>query len=216
MEPIPAFIISFELTDLEKKFVEQFNIAEERLNDLADDIVQHLLNLQKVTDRLRVNGRVVLEVIDEKLSGNDRIYVQGLFKPGQQYSMNEIRSGCKLGKFESEVHFAGENDLLIMLPDSKLILSFEIKRHMKCQNTSPQSSQNPKIDGNMRSASSQLKKNADFISTRHGAILSPDWRFVKICAISPSFKNPDNICKNCNRFVLTSDILKTPGGLDKW
>ena len=24
------------------------------------------------------------------------------------------------------------------------------------------------------------------------------------------------ICENCHRFILTSDILKTPGGLDKW
>ena len=72
------------------------------------------------------------------------------------------------------------------------------------------------IDRNMKYASRQLTKKANFLSLRHGAILSPGWRFAKICAISPTLNPSEKICKNCQRFVLTSDILKTPGGLDKW
>ena len=68
----------------------------------------------------------------------------------------------------------------------------------------------------MTSASIQLKKNAQFISSKHGAILSTDWRFAKVCAISPTFNDTEKICCNCKRFILTTDILKTPGGLDKW
>ena len=28
--------------------------------------------------------------------------------------------------------------------------------------------------------------------------------------------NPDKICSHCQKFILTTDILKTIGGLDKW
>ena len=68
----------------------------------------------------------------------------------------------------------------------------------------------------MMSASDQLKKNSYFISRMHGAILSQGWEFVKICAISPNLNNPESICDHCKKFVLTTDILKTLGGLKKW
>ena len=68
----------------------------------------------------------------------------------------------------------------------------------------------------MKEASNQLLKNADFVSSRHGAILSPDWKFVKICAISPSLNDSKKRCENCTRFVLTPDIVNTPGALNKW
>ena len=61
-----------------------------------------------------------------------------------------------------------------------------------------------------------MNKNADFIALRHGSILSPEWRFVKICAISPSLNSKETICKNCHRFILTTELLKTPGGLETW
>ena len=68
----------------------------------------------------------------------------------------------------------------------------------------------------MVSASNQLKKNANFISRMHGAILSPEWQFVKVCAISPKVNNPERICSHCSKFILSTEILKTPGGLMKW
>ena len=63
------------------------------------------------------------------------MYIMKLFKPAKHYSVDEIRDGIKLGKFESECYVSGESDLLIMLPDCKLILSIEIKRHIEfeCQ-----------------------------------------------------------------------------------
>ena len=137
-----------------------------------------------------------------------------LFKPGQDYSIDDVRAGIVLGKFESECRVAGENDIMIMLPDSKLFVCVEIKRHMKSKDR--QDNTNSKIDKNMISASQQLKKNANFIARMHGAVLSPEWQFVKICAISPELNNPENICDHCKKFVLTTDILKTLGGLKKW
>ena len=109
-----------------------------------------------------------------------------------------------------------ESSRVEMLPDMKLILCIEIKRHMNCKESIHLSKSTSRIDKNMKAASNQLKKNADFMSLRHGAILSPDWRFVKVCAISPSFNTSQNICQHCRRFILTSDMLKVPGGLEKW
>ena len=50
----------------------------------------------------------------------------------------------------------------------------------------------------------------------HGAILNLGWRFAKIAAISPKVYTPERICKNCDKFVLTTDMLQEPGGLKEW
>ena len=207
----------FAMTELEEKLAEHLQISHQTLSNFADIVVDHLKTNPKVNNIQSINGRLVQKAVDEKLKGNENMYVKKLFKAGSDYSIKEVKDGVKLGKFQCECEFAGENDLLIMLPDSKLILCIEIKRHMcntKKTGSHPNKRQN--IDRNMKDASRQLNKNADFVSLRHGAILSPGWRFAKICAISPTFNKTENICKNCQRFILTSDILQTPGGLDKW
>ena len=69
-----------------------------------------------------MNGRSIRQAIDIRLKGNEKTFVQKQFKAGQDYTIDEIKDGVKLGKFESDCRFAGENDLLIMLPDLKLFL----------------------------------------------------------------------------------------------
>ena len=202
--------IGFQLTDFEKKLTEKLNISIQILIYIADIVVNHLLTKPKAGNRSKINGKVVRDSIDEKLKGNNRMYVMKLIKPAKDYSIDEVRDGVILGKFESECRVSGENDLFLMLPDSKIILCVEIKRHMKCK---PSSSH---IENNMVSASQQLKKNAQFIASKHGSILSPDWRFAKICAIYPRVYNPDKICSSCKKFILTTDMIKAPGGLNKW
>merc|ERR1719422_1055148 len=105
---------------------------------------------------MKINGRVVLESIKAQLKGNDRMYIMKLFKPSKDYTIDQVREGVMLGKFESECRVAGENDLFIMLPDSKLILCVEIKRHMKCKDEHTKSTSSSHIDRNMISASKQL------------------------------------------------------------
>jgi hypothetical protein len=72
------------------------------------------------------------------------------------------------------------------------------------------------IDGNVQCASEQLKKNADYTSRMHGAILSPDWKFVKVVAVGPHVYNRDKICPTCNPFVITTDMINQPGGMEKF
>ena len=208
--------IGFGLTDFEIKLAEQLNISSQTLVDTADTVVTHLLAKPKARNPTRINGKVIRESIDEKLKGNDRMYTTKLFKPANEYTINEVRDGIMLGKFESECRVAGENDLFVMLPDSQLILCVEVKRHMKCKDEDTKLASIPNIDRNMISASQQLRKNAHFISSKHGAILSQGWRFAKICAISPSVYSPDKICSNCQKFILTSNTVKTPEKLEKW
>ena len=208
--------IGFTLTDFEKKLAKQFNISMQSLVDCANLVVSSLGNTEIERSGHKVNGRTIHEAIDTKLKGNEATYVKKIFKSDLDYTEEEIKEGVKLGKLNSECHIAGENDLLIMLPDKRLILCIEIKRHMSSKDLATQSNAFRKIDRNMISASCQLHKNAKFISTMHGAILSPEWRFVKVCAISPSLYNADSICNNCKKFILTTDLLKTCGGLDEW
>ena len=206
--------LGFGLTDFERKLAEQMNISDQALVDTADKVVTHLLTKRKANTG-KINGKVVREAIDDQLKGNDQTYVKKLFKPGQWYSLIEVKDGIMLGKFESDCRVAGENDIMIMLPDSKLFLCVEIKRHMKRNDPPVLPKSTSRIDKNMISASDQLKKNAAFISMMYGAILSPGWQFVKVCAISPTLYNSERICKNCRKFILTTDMLKTPGGLEK-
>lgn len=223
--------VGFGLTTLEKKLVEQFNISEQSLTDTADKIITRLKQKGKVTPSKTINGRTIRETIDEELKGNEKASTQKHFKSGQNYSLDDIKDGVKLGKFESDCRFAGENDLLIMLPDLKLFVCVEIKRHMKPDERKNQQLEGtdksnqatnatlkplPNIDGNLQSAASQLKKNANFTSLMHGAILSPGWRFVKVAAISPYVYNKEKICRNCNKFILTTEMLREPGGISKW
>lgn len=86
------------------------------------------------------------------------MYVMKIFKPAKDCTIDEVKDGIRLGKFESECRVAGENDLFIMLPDSKFILCVEIKRHLNCKDQNIASISIPSIDRNLCSASSQLKK----------------------------------------------------------
>ena len=206
--------LEFSLTDFEKKLMDLLNISYQSLVDTSDVIISHLLTKNNGNTEQKVSGKLIQKAIHDELKGNDRMFTKKLFISAKNYTFDEIKDGIILGMFNSQCRVAGENDLFIMLPDSQLIISIEIKRHMK--NKSHDLKSAPNIDRNMLSASKQLKKNSQFISSKHGAILSPGWLFVKVCAISPFVYNSDKICCNCNRFVLTSDNLKTPGGLKKW
>ena len=210
--------LAFTMTDLEEKLAEQLGISPKTLTNFANDFIKNLMIDPKVKESRLINGRIIRKAVDDKLKGNENIFVKKLFKPGSDYSIKEIEEGVKLGKFQCDCHFSGENDLLIVLPDSRLILCIEIKRNTSCQGQagSASSRKNKQIDIRMKDASSLLDTNADFLSLSHGDILSPDWQFAKICAVSPSFNDPEFICKNCNRFILTPDIFKAKGGLDKW
>ena len=206
----------FGFTDLETKLKKQFNISDQSLIDKADAITNHLLGQVSLTSCQKVKGRAVREAIEQQFKGNERTYTMKQFKAGEQYTLDDVKDGVKLGVFQSECRVAGENDVFIMFPDSKLILCIEIKRHMTHKEKHSESQSTPKIDKHMRDASSQLKKNAKFFSTMHGAILSQGWQFAKVCAISPTLYNSEKICTNCKRFILTTDILKSPGALAKW
>ena len=208
--------IAFELTEFETKLADLLNISSQTFDDIVNTVVSHLLKKPKAIYHTRINGKVVRESIDEKLKGNDRMYVMKISKPAKDYTIDEVKDGIRLGKFESECRVAGENDLFIMLPDSKFILCVERKRHLNCKDQNIASISIPSIDRNLFSASFQLKKNAQFISSKHGAIISPDWRFAKIAAISPSVHNPDKICSHCKKFILTTEIVKNPGELGQW
>ena len=207
--------LGFQFTAIEKQLAEQFNISMQDLDDTSHDVLNALTCKDKP-----VSGLLIRKAVEEAITGNDRKnekkYIQNIFRHNQEYTLDEVRDGVKLGKFESGCRMAGENDLLIMLPDLKLFLCIEIKRHMKQKDVEDRPTSNSDIDSNLRSASSQLKKNAGFISSMHGTILSPEWRFAKVAAISPTVYNQEKICAHCKKFILTTDIVKSPEKLEKW
>ena len=207
--------MGFGLTDLEERIAEALNISQQSLSNVSDKVKNRLTNKGKITTANIVDGRSIREAIDDELKKDEKEKAKTKFKPGQNYTVNEMEQGVKLGKFESMCKWPGENDLFIMLPDKRLIVCVEVKRHMeKDKNQSNANSAN--IDGNLQSAAHQLKKNAYHTSYMHGAILSPGWRFVKVAAISPYVYNKAKICLHCDKFIVSPDMIQDPREMLKW
>ena len=95
--------IEFAFIDFEKKLTEELNISEQVLIDTTDKVVDHLIANNKVNDGKGINGRLIRTSIDAVLKGNDRKCTMKLFKPGHDYSMDDVKAGIKLGKFEQNV-----------------------------------------------------------------------------------------------------------------
>ena len=205
--------LGFGLTSLEKAIAKALNISNDELTRISEKLMQNLNEVLKSSDAKHIDGRKIHLAIDSTLEGEDKRKAKSKFKPGRKYTKKEIYGGIRLAIFESICKFAGENDLLIMLPDQKLIVCIEIKQHMALEG---ELSKRDHIDGNLKSAASQLRKNVEYILRVHGNILSPGWDFLKIAAISPRLGNMNRICESCRPFIITSDMIKEPGGITKW
>ena len=222
-------IVGYALTDFELKLMEQLSISEDTLNTAADTVMDHFLKNSeigsKIVDGKQVDGDDIRSSLkkfqeDTKLqkgaispagmTTKEAHFIFDLFKPQKLYSEKDIRERIIYAKFQSECQYEGESDIFIVIPDEKVILCIEIKRNM---NKSQDSSD---ISINMKKGSAQLQKMAQFISTQHGAILSPDWRFAKVLAVSPKLYNSDKICSNCRKFILTPEIVNSPKRMTTW
>ena len=147
---------------------------------------------------------------------------QGKFDDQKDYFEEDVRDILRVCKFHFEARFPGENDFLTILADLKLFVCVEVKcqvdtkaREVKATNSSKSNSQ-PDLDGNLKSAASQLKKNAYHTAKMHAPILSREWKFLKIAAIIPDIINKQRLCNHCRKWILTEDIIRKPGGLQKW
>ena len=205
--------LGFGLTALEKSIAKVLNISKDELNSICDKVTEHLKETGKMNDGKGIVGSKIHQAIDDVLEDDDKRLVKSKFKVNKKYSTKEVYGGIRLAKFESICKFAGENDLLIMLPDQKLIVCIEIKQHMTSFNELPK---NDRMDRNLKSAASQLRKNVEYISRVHGKVFSTGWDFVKLAAISPRVHNMHQVCESCQRFIITSDIFKEHGAIEKW
>ena len=147
---------------------------------------------------------------------------KGKFKDKDVYSEEEIRSILRICKFQLEAKFPGENDFLTILADLKLFVCVEVKCQVDTKAREAKSALNPQthglpnLDGNLKSAAHQLKKNAYHMAKMHAPILSRGWKFLKVAGIFPDVINKQKMCAHCRKWVLTEDIIKQPGGLQKW
>ena len=202
-----------KLSSLEKRICNALNISTNDLNDASDKVLNRIQETLHFRAWSETTGRKIRDAIDEKLHGDLVEKTKRKFKPGRNYNQSEIIRALRLAQFETICKFSGENDMFILLPDLKLILCIEVKRHMKKDDSD--ATQNH-IDRNLKSASAQLKKNADYTAKIHGTIFSPGWQLVKIAALSPRVYSPQKICSSCNPFIITTDMLKEPGGMLRW
>ena len=215
-------------TALEEKLKQAFSITDDTLNKAPDKV---LLNLNKPGNQTTFSGEDVHKAIDASLEKNLKSKSKQSFKKGCQYTTEDIRSRIKLSKLQTELKYPGENDFMAILSNMKLFMSIEVKCNMKENKNqsskgpeseeddatnSPQQTSRPNIDGNLKKAAAQLRKNSEYTSRLHGSILHKGWRFIKIAAILPRPIEEDAICLHCRKFILTEDIITKPGGMEEW
>ena len=141
------------------------------------------------------------------------------FTDNTMYQIDELKGLLRLSKLQWEMEFPGEEDFLLALADLKLLLSVEVKCHINIRDKELARSKKiadkkvPYIDGNLKSASNQLKKNAMQMAKLNAPILSKGWKFVKVASVLPHILNPERVCGHCRKFIITEEDIKNPGGL---
>ena len=203
---------SFKFSPLEQRIANALNIEMQELQAEGMAVLERLNPVMDKSKDGLVNGFQIHKIIDETLIGDVRSKAKSKFHMTKEYTKGQIMRAVRLSKFESICKLSGENDFFVILPDRKLMLSVEVKRHMKSNDD-----QNHRhIDGNLKCASDQLLKNADYTAHVHGEILRPGWKMAKVAVISPHVYKKEKICPTCSHFILTTDMLKEPNGLKKW
>ena len=205
-----------QLTALEEKLKTAFSIEDNDLDAPANKVLADLNQQGHKGTFLGVDVKISIESTFVNKWKAFKTKSKQAFQDGSKYTTDEVKDKLKLIKFHHELNYPGEQDFCCIIADLRLFVSIEVKCHMKENlNGSPKTSKST-IDGNLRSAAEQLRKNSSYTSRLHGPILSKGWGFLKIAAIMPHVINKQAVCPHCNRFILTEDILTTPGGIEKW
>ena len=218
------------LTAFEERMKEAFRISEESLNKPGDEVIGALQKSQAsevdapsstiVPDPTKtfLGSDIIKALIDTKQKG----FGQRKFNDDDRYTEEQIRSILRVSKFEMDIKFPGENDFLTVLADLKLFVCLEVKCQVDTKGKEAKVSQNsqlqslPNLDGNLQSAAKQLKKVAYQFAKLHAPILSRGWKFLKVAGVFPHVINTQKLCGHCRKWIITEDIIKTPGGLQKW
>ena len=200
-------------------------IASQSKDSISDPTVQESLKNSSPTDAdspFSSSGfkiKTALRDYQHKCLSN---MAERKFNDHDIYSEEDIRSILRICKFQLEARFPGENDFLTILADLKLFFCMEVKCHMNPKTRDSSSEQGSsvqgsmKVDCNLKSAAKQLKKNAYHMAKLHSPILSRGWKFLKVAGIFPDLKNKQTLCSHCRKWVITEEIIRRPGGLQKW
>ena len=93
----------------------------------------------------------------------------------------------------------GELDFLAALPDERLIFNIEVKQQI---------SGNPRNAKKLlKDASSQMKRNEQYISRVFAPLLSKGWKLVKVAVVLPGTVREGDICNHCRKFLIDENSL---------
>ena len=220
-----------QMTNLEEKLKDAFDITEDTLDEKADIVIA---SLTQSGNQGPFTAEDIHSEIDKCFSKNKsnafKQKAKQMFKRGSIYTKDDAKSYLRLAKLYLEINPAGENDLMMILPDLQLFISLEIKSHNKenqanaaqgtgnvpATGSGSNKMSNSGIDNNLIGAAKQLNKNCKYIAQLHGSILNKGWGFLKCAAVLPGLIKSNGICEHCKRFLLTEEELLEPGGIDKW
>ena len=199
--------ISLKWTPLEEKLAEILNINLGNVEQEAV-IILNKTNLPR-------NQEFDLENLEKELDKQNRFdkkkfhliksMVQQIVKTMSKthFNFNEAMRAISIGILYHRFRPDGEMDFVGVLPDAKLIFTFEAKYQIgKSSQTSTTL---------LDSATKQTKRNEEVISRLFGPMFSSEWRLVKVPIImqEDSLENldPNTYCRHCEKFIINSGFL---------
>ena len=208
-------VSSLALTPLEIKLSQVLNINVNTIVQEADAI------MQKINSSLSNPPNFSYKDLDSELEKQKKFekkkfaFIRSVLKQickssGQnQFSLEEAKKAIVIGILHHYFKPDGEMDFIGVLPDERLVFSFEVKYQVVDPSKAP-----TKL---LNDATKQTKNNEAFISRVFGPMFSSGWRLIKVPIIiqqdTTGTLNPDEYCSHCSKFIISSGSLNE---LPKW
>ena len=200
---------SLSLTSLEIKIIDILNIDMAKVKQEADAI------MTKIQQNLSNNNNYSVTDLENELNKQKQNQkkkfgvIIGMVKQiskatgKSDYSFEESKEAISIGISHHYFRPDGEMDFIGVLPDDKLIFTFEVKYQLTDPSCPP-----TKL---LNSATTQTKNNEEFLSRIFARMLSYGWRLIKVPIIlqqdSPGTLDPTTYCSHCQKFIITSSSL---------
>ena len=198
---------SLNWTPLEEKLAEVLNIKLSNVEQEAVDILNKT-NLPRNQNFRPESLEKELEKqkrFDKKKFGVIKSMIKQMVKTMSKtnFTFNEAIRAISIGILYHRFRPDGEMDFVGVLPDAKLIFTFEVKYQIENSSQPPTSL--------LDSATKQTKHNEEVISRIFGPMFSSGWRLVKVPIIiqqdSLGTLDPNTYCPHCEKFIINSGSL---------
>ena len=199
----------YAFTDHERKIIDALNF---NINDSQKEAKRIICQLNEKANNGLFLGATVIEAIKQNnaLTKDKKmleIISHNLLK-NKSYDAVQLENALVFSHFLYDIKPHGEMDVLLCVPSCNAIMNVEVKRQLNADKKWKNFA--------LKKAAIQMNKHSKYVANVHGSILSDDWNFIKIAAILPGDLDRTKICKNCEKFIITTDKLKSRDSMKLW